>query len=201
MKLYYSPGACALASQIILREANLKFDLVKTDLKTKQTANGDFKKVNPKGYIPVLELDTGEVLTEGAAILQWIADQVPEKNLVPRWGTKERYKALEWLNFIATELHKGISIFFSPEVKDEVRESLLKKLHLRLEVLDQHLRSNTFILGNGFTVADAYAFNILRWTQLLKIDISSYASILRLMETVSTRDSVRAAIAAEGLKG
>lgn len=200
--LYYSPGACALASQIALREAGFDFELVKADMKTKMTAEGDYKKVNPKGYVPALKLENGEVLTEGAVILQWIADQVPEKNLIPKWGTKERYKAMEWLNFIATELHKGFGAFFVPELNDDAKKAMTAKLHLRLEVLDNHLKNNNkFILGSNFSVIDAYAFNILRWAGFLKIDITKYSGIQNFMESVSMRPSARAAIEAEGLKG
>src|SRR5665213_2682021 len=114
MKLYYSPGACALGAQIALREAGMKFDMVKVDLAAKTTADGsDYKKINPKGYVPALQESNGEVLTEGAVILQWIADQVPDKKLLPKFGTKERYRAMEWLNFVATELHKSLSAFFN----------------------------------------------------------------------------------------
>jgi glutathione S-transferase len=203
MKLYYSPGACALASQIALREAGIKFDLVKVDLKNKTYDGGDYKKLNPKGYIPALEIEKGEILTEGAAILQWIGDQVPEKNLIPKAGTKERYKAIEWLNFISTEIHKGLGALFNSAINsnETTRNSVIEKLQLRFEFINNHLQKNAFLLGSNFSVADAYLFNVVRWAQPLKVDISKHTAILGLLEKVGTRPTARAAIEAEGLKG
>lgn len=201
MKLYFSPGACALASQIALREADLKFDLVKTDLRTKKIADGeDYMKINPKGYVPALALDDGKLLTEGVVILQWIADQKPEKNLLPKLGTIERYRAMEWLNFISTELHKGLGAFFNPIIKDEVRESLLSKLNVRLKFLDEQLLKTPYVLGAEFSVVDAYVYNIMRWAQPLKVDLTAYKGILGLIDKVSSRPSVRAALEGEGLR-
>ena len=200
MKLYFSPGACALASQIILREVGQKFDLVKVDLKTKEYAEGDFKKLNGKGYIPALKLDSGELLTEGAVILQYLADQHPEKNLLPKFGTMERYRAMEWLNFIATELHKGMGSLFNVALNEEARKSITDKLNLRLEFLNNHLKANSYMLGSEFSVVDAYVYNIIRWTAATKVNVSQFPAILGFMEKMSARPHVRAAVEAEGLK-
>lgn len=200
MKLYFSPGACALASQIILREVGQKFDLIKVDLKTKEYAEGDFKKLNGKGYIPALKLDSGEILTEGAVILQYLADKHPEKNLLPKFGTMERYRAMEWLNFVATELHKGMGSLFNGALNEEARKSITDKLNLRLEFLNNHLKANSYMLGSEFSVVDAYVFNIIRWTVPTKINVSQFPAILGFMEKMSARPHVRAAVEAEGLK-
>ncbi|WP_413574721.1 glutathione transferase GstA [Bdellovibrio sp. HCB290] len=201
MNLFYSPGACALASQIALREAGLNFELVKVDLKAKEYSGGDYKKINPKGYIPALQLPNGHLMTEGAVILQWIADQVPEKNLLPKFGTMERYKAMEWLNFIATEIHKGLgSLFGGAVMNEETKEQIKAKVGLRLNVLDQHLSQNPFILGQEFSVADAYAYNVLRWTGLVGVDMSSHTNLQKFMGAVAERPSVKEAVAAEGIR-
>jgi glutathione S-transferase len=201
MKLYFAPGACALSAQIALREAGLKFDLVKVDLAAKTTADGlDFKKINPKGYVPALEENNGEVLTEGAVILQWIADQVPDKKLLPKFGTKERYRAMEWLNFVSTELHKGLGAFFNKKLNEEARTVMMEKLQMRLAFLNNHLKTHPFVLGSEFSVIDGYVFNIVRWAGPLKVDLSQHTAILGLLEKVGMRPSARAAIEAEGLK-
>jgi glutathione S-transferase len=201
MKLYFSPGACALASQIALREAGVKFDMVKVDLAAKKTADGgDYKQINPKGYVPALQDDSGEVYTEGAVILQRIADQAPDKKLLPKMGTKERYHAMEWLNFIATELHKGFGAFFTKALDGEAKNIMLGRLDARLAFLNTHLQKSAFMLGNEFSVVDAYVYNIIRWASPLKVDITKYPAIMGLMEKVSARPAVRASVEAEGLK-
>lgn len=198
MKLYYASGTCSFAPHIALREAGLNFELIKTDLRSKTIEGGDdFKKINPKGYVPALQLEDGEVFTENAAILQWIADQAPAKNIFPKAGTKERYRALEWLNFVATELHKGLGTFFNPAMTEDVKKALIEKLQLRLEVLNAHLGKNPFILGKEFSVVDGYAYTVLGWTKPLKVDISQHTSILGFLEKVGARASVVAAHEAE----
>ncbi len=197
MKLYFSPGACALATQIVLRETGAKFDMVKVDLKTKQSVEGDFLKVNPKGYVPALRLDDGSVLTEGAVILQYLADHAPAKMLLPKFGSMERYHAMEWLNFVSTELHKGLGAFFNQQLNEEARKTMTGKLNARLQFLDEHLQKNEYVLGSQFSVVDAYIFNIMRWTGPLKVDVTAYKAILGFMEKVGARASVRAAIEAE----
>lgn len=200
MKLYFSPGACALASQIVLREIGSKFDLVKVDLRAKQTEGGDdYFKVNPKGYVPTLQTDKGETFTEGAVILQYLADQAPDKKLFPKFGTTERYHAMEWLNFVATELHKGIGGLFALGVNDAAKKTVVEKLAPRFQYLNDHLAKNQFILGKEFSIVDAYAFNVLGWTGFLKVDMSAYPAILGFMERVMGRPTVQAAREAEGL--
>jgi glutathione S-transferase len=200
VNLFYSPGACALASQIALREAGLKFELVKVDLKAKEYAGGDYKKVNPKGYIPALQLPNGDLMTEGAVILQWIADQAPDKNLIPKFGTQDRYKAMEWLNYIATELHKGMGILFQPTLNDEAKQGVRDRLQLRLAVLDNHLQKTPYMLGENFTVVDAYAYNILRWSGIVNVDLSNHKALQSFMAKMAERPTVQEAVAAEGIR-
>ena len=202
MKLFYSPGACALASQIALREAGLPFEMVKVDLKEKKFADGsDFKAVNPKGYVPALQLQNGQLMTEGSVILQWIADQAQDKNLIPKFGTSERYKAMEWLNFIATELHKGFSpLFGQATMSEESIKFTHGKIQTRLAHLNSHLLDNEYMLGKQFSVVDAYLYNILRWSGHLKIDLANYPAVIGHMEKMKARPSVQEAVAAEGIR-
>lgn len=200
MKLYYSPGSCGLASQIALRETEQTFELVKVDFRTKTTVEGDYLKVTPKGFIPVLRLDNGDLLTEGAVILQWIADQRPEYELLPAFGTRARYWALEWLNFVASDLHKGMAVMFSPLVDAASKARFAQgNLTSKFDYIDEHLASNDHVLGAQFSVADAYLYNVLSWPHRVGIDISHYAHIQKFMDRVAQRPSVRAALLAEGL--
>lgn len=200
MKLYYSPGSCGLASQIALREAEQNFSLVKVDFATKQTTEGDYLQVTPKGMVPALKLDDNDVLTEGAIILQWIADQHPQRHLLPVFGSRERYTALAWLNYIATDLHKGMAVMFSPLVDKPSKTAFADgNLHPRFAYIDAHLASNTYLLGEHFSVADAYLYNVLTWPNRVDIDISGYRSILAFMERMESRASVYASLKAEGL--
>lgn len=201
MKLYFSPGACALATQIVLREIGKVPELVKVDLRAKTSAEGDFWQVNPKGYVPALRLDNGEVLTEGAIIMQYLSDQHPEKNLFPKFGTMERYRGMEILHFVATEIHKGFSSFFNPAVAgdEKVRSALLERFQGRLKSADTMLSGGQFLLGSQFSIADAYLYNVLRWSRGLKIDISMHKNLLGFMERMETRPSVKAAVEAEGI--
>ena len=200
MKLYFSPGSCGLASQIALREAEQRFDLIKVDFKTKKTVEGDYLKVTPKGLVPALKLDDGDVLTEGAVILQWIADQFPQRKLLPSFGTRERYEALAWLNFVATDLHRGMAVMFSPFGD---RASKIKfaagSLTSRFDYVDEHLSSREYVLGAQFSVADAYLYNVLCWPVRVNVDLSKYASIQKFMARMGHRPSVRASLEAEGL--
>lgn len=197
MKLYFSPGACALSPQILLRETEQKFELVKVDLKTKQSSEGNYLTVNPKGYVPALKLDNGEVLTEGAVIAQYISDLRPERKLLPAFGTFARYRALEWLNFISSELHKGFSPLFTPNASDETKKSAEENLHQKFEFVDQHLAKNQYLLGTEFSAPDAYLFNILQWPAFVKVDISRHRHIGAFLERVAARPSVKAALEAE----
>lgn len=202
MKLYFSPGACALASQMILREAGLKFELVKVDLASKTYDDGkDFNAVNSKGYIPVLEFDNGDRLTEGVAILQWVADQVPEKNLIPKAGTMERYRAIEWLNYIATEVHKSFSpLFGAMKAKEAVPERALTTLLHRLSIANEQLNKTPYLMGEDFTVADAYLYNVTRWARVMKVDISEMKGLTAFLERVSERPSAHASTESEGIR-
>lgn len=200
MKLYFSPGSCGLASQIALREAGQAFDLVKVDFSTKTTVEGDYFQVTPKGFVPALKLDDGDILTEGAVILQWIADSYPERKLLPPFGTRERYKALEWLNFIATDLHKGMAVMFSSFVDAASKASFAEgNLAARFAYVEAHLSNNEYVLGGQFSVADAYLYNVLSWPARVNIDLSNYAAIQKFMARMELRPTVRAALAAEGL--
>lgn len=200
MKLYYSPGSCGLASQIALRETGRQFDLVKVDFSTKRTVEGDYLQVTPKGLVPALRLNDGEVLTEGAVILQWIADQHPASKLLPPVGTRERYTAMSWLNYIATDLHKGMAVMFSPFVDKASKTSFAEgNLGPRFAYIDEHLSSNTYLLGEQFSVADAYLYNVLTWPSRVGIDISGYASIQAFLSRMEQRSCVRASLDAEGL--
>lgn len=200
MKLYFSPGSCGLAPQIVLRETGQHFDMVKVDFKTKQTTEGDYLQVSPKGMVPALRLDDGEVVTEGAVILQWIADKHPESNLIPPVGTKERYTVLEWLNYIATDLHKGMAVMFSAFVDKESKTKFAEgNLAPRFDYINDHLTHHDYLLGDQFSVADAYLYNILTWPPRVGIDISGYSSIQAFMSRMEQRTTVRAALEAERL--
>jgi glutathione S-transferase len=200
MKLYYAFGSCGLSPQIVLREAGLAFDLVKVDFATKTTVEGDYLKVTPKGFVPALLLDDGDLITEGAVILQWIADQNPERGLLPPFGTNERYRALEWLNVVATDLHKGMATMFSPFF-DETSKARYADgfLRGRFELIEEHLSANDYVLGSQFSAPDAYLYNVLTWPPRVGIDMSGYPAIERFLQRMERRPTVQAARAAEGL--
>lgn len=199
MKLYFSPSACSFSPHIALREAGLDFDLVKVDLKSHKIASSgaDFSKVNPKGYVPVLELDDGAVLTEGPAIVQYIADLKPESELAPKAGTIERYRLQEWLGFINSEIHKAFSPLFNPKTPDETKATARENLSKRLALVAERLAKNDFLLGKQFSVADGYLFTVLNWGQWTGIDIAQWPSLAAFQERVGSRPSVQAARAAE----
>jgi glutathione S-transferase len=200
MKLYMKPGACSLASHIVLRESGLPFDLVKVDLAAKTTEDGgNFLAVNPKGQVPTLGLDGGGILTEGPVILQYVADKAPEKNLVPAHGSLERYRVLEWLNFIGTEVHKTFSPLFRPTTPDAFKAIVKDNLAAKFAVLDKQLAGSAFLAGDGFTVADAYGFVVVGWAKPMGIDLSRWPNLTAYMARVAERPAVRAALAAEGL--
>ncbi len=200
MKLYYSPGACSLSPHITLLEAGLKATLVKVDTKTHKLAGGeDFYAINGKGYVPVLELDDGRRLTEGPAIVQYLADLRPESRLVPPAGSFERYRLQEWLNFITSELHKQYGPFFAPNTPAEYKAILRDKLRSRLEWLAGRLGGNDYLLGSQFTVADAYLYTILRWSPFVDIDLAKWPVVAAYKARVEARPHVREALLAEGL--
>jgi glutathione S-transferase len=200
VKLYFAPGSCGLASQIALREAEQKFELIKVDFDTKTTVEGSYYKVTPKGYVPALKLKNGDVLTEGAVILQWIADGNPERKLLPEFGSRERYRALEWLNFVASDLHKGMGVMFSPHVDGASKTRFAEgNMSLHFEYIEKHLSNNDYILGGKFSITDAYLYNVLTWAPRVNIDLSKYTSIQKFMARMEQRPSVRDALAAEQL--
>jgi glutathione S-transferase len=199
MKLYYSPAACSFSPHIALREAGLDFDLVKVDLKTgKIAADGsDFTTINPKGYVPALELDDGSILTEGPAIVQYIADLKPEAGLAPKAGTFDRYRLQEWLGFINSEIHKGFGPLFNPKTPDETKATARENLSKRLAFVAEHLAKHDFLLGKQFSVADGYLFTTLNWGQWTGVDIAQWPALVAFQERVGSRPGVQAARAAE----
>lgn len=199
MKLYYSPGACSLAVHIALREAGLPFTLARVDLHKHQLNDGtDFATINPKGYVPTLELDDGQRLTEAAVVLQYVADRAPGK-LAPAFGSLDRYRLMEWLNFVATELHKGFGPLWKPDTPEATRETTKANLARRFEYLSQMLGKQSYLTGENFTVADAYLFTILNWAGMLKVDLAPYPALGAFLERVKKRPQVQEALKAEGL--
>ena len=200
MKLYYSPGACSLSPHIALHEAGLAFEAVAAPTKTHKLPDGtDYYTINPLGYVPLLELDSGERLREGPAIVQYIADQVPDKQLAPANGTLARYRLQEWLTFIGTELHKGFSPLFNPATPEDYKPMVRERLLQRLQWVDGQLAGKQYLMGDQFTVADGYLFTVTNWTQPTKLDISGLANLAAYRERVGARPAVQAAMKAEGL--
>lgn len=200
MKLYFTPAACSLAVHIVLREAGFKFDLEQVDLATKETASGsDFLKINPKGYVPALQLEDGQVLTEDQVILQYLADQKPKAGLAPGLGSMERYRLMEWLAFISTEVHKGFGPFWNPNTPEVTKQNALTLLSRRFDYLVARLADKLWLMGDNYTIADAYLFTVLRWSDYHKIDLSKWPLLSAYMERVATRPAVQAAMRAEGL--
>lgn len=202
MKLFYSPGACSLSPHIVAHEAGIDLTLQKVDTKTKTvTVEGDFWAVNPKGYVPALELDNGEILTEGPAIVQYLADLKPGSNLAPANGTWARVRLQEMLNYITSEIHKTYSPLFNPKVTSEVRQERIEYLRRRYALLDQQLLDRKYLFGNQFTVADAYLFVVTNWAKSTRVDLSDFTNLLAFQKRVAARPAVQAAMAAEGLLG
>jgi glutathione S-transferase len=200
MRLFYAAGACSLSPHIMLEEAGLKHELVKTDIRAKTTeGGGDYMKTNPLGYVPALQLDDGSILIEGPAIVQYIADKVPSKMLAPTNGTPERYKMQSWLNFISSELHKGFSPLFNPAMPDDAKKIFRERLATRFQHLDKHFASHEYLMGKQFTAPDAYCFTVLRWTAPTKIDLAPYPNIQAYMKRIGDRPAVQKAMKAEGL--
>ena len=200
MKLYYTPGACSLSPHIVAREAGIPLDLEKVDLHTKKTENGrDYLAINPKGYVPALELDNGELLTEGPAIVQYLADLQPESGLAPRSGTMERYRLQEALTFISAEIHKGYGPFFDPRLSAEARAERVAYMQSRFALVERMLEGKEFLLFDRFTPADAYLFVMIGWKDFLKVDLSGFANALAFHARIGARPAVQAAMRAEGL--
>lgn len=200
MKLYYSPGACSLSPHIALLEAGIPHDVVKVDLKAKKLEDGgDFLKVNPKGQVPTLQLDDGEILTEGPVIVQAIADKATGKNLAPANGTTERYRLQEWLNFLTSELHKNFSPLFAPVLSDETKQFFRDRLMSKLKHIDDKLAGRDYLMGSQFTVADGYLYTMLRWADAHKFDLSAMKNLMAYKARVAARPQVQAALKSEGL--
>ncbi len=200
MKLYYSPGACSLSPHIVACEAELPIELVKVDLQSKLTETGeDFRQLNPNGYVPVLILDDGNRLTEGPAIVQYLADLAPDKKLIPPAGTFERYQLQQWLNFISTEIHKSFSLLFNPVVPEAAKQLAIDTLMTRLETVAERLSSQSFLISEKFSVADAYLFVTLSWGQYVNVDISGWPALARYADKISERPAVQKAMKEEGL--
>ncbi|MFN7569971.1 MAG: glutathione transferase GstA [Betaproteobacteria bacterium] len=200
MKLYYSPGACSLSPHIVLREAGLPFTAVAVGLRDKaMEGGGDFRTVNDKGYVPVLQFDDGAILTEGPAIVQYIADKAPASGLAPANGTLARYRLQEWLNFISTELHKQFSPLFAPDMPDAVKDAQRTKLGARFDWIVGKLGSQPYLTGDTFTVADAYLFTVLSWTKWVGIDLAQWPALAAYSARVAARPKVQEALKAEGL--
>ncbi|MHB1736848.1 MAG: glutathione transferase GstA [Acidithiobacillus sp.] len=200
MKLYYSPGACSLSPHIILNEGGFSFDKEKVDLASRKTETGaDYTAVNPDGYVPALRLDDGQVLTEGPAIIQYLADRVPEKKLAPPMGTIERYRLMQWLNFISTELYKGFSPLFNPQAPEEWKAVATAQLARRLGSVSLQLEGKDWLLGNDFTVADAYLFTVLGWGRYVGIELERWPVLKAYQDRVFMRPAVQSTLKAEGL--
>ena len=200
MKLYYSPGACSLSPHIVLREAGLAFEPVLASTKTHKLQDGtDYYTINPKGYVPVLELDNGERLTEGPAIVQYIADHAPASGLAPAAGTLARYRLMEWLNFISTELHKTFSPLFNPAVPDDAKAVFKSKIRDRLTWVDGQLEGCDYLMGERFCVADAYLFTVTNWSAPVGVDVADLKNLAAYRARVGARPAVQEAMQAEGL--
>lgn len=200
MKLYYSPAACSLSPHIVALEAGLPCEIIRASTKTHQLDDGtDFYRINPLGYVPFLVLDDGQTLREGPVIVQYLADQAPGKNLLPATGTMDRYRALEWLNFIGTELHKTFGPLFNPATPAEYKPVALKILRSRFEWVEQQLAGKDYLLGTQFTVADAYLFTISGWGKFVGLDLSDLPNLQAYLGRVASRPAVQAALRAEGL--
>lgn len=200
MKLFLKPGACSLSPHIVLEEAGLSYETEVVDLAKKVTASGaDFLAINPKGYVPALQLDSGEVLTEGPAIVQYLADLAPGKNLAPANGTLARYHLQSWLTFIGTEIHKNFSPFFNPAAPAEMKAIARANLERRLAYVNEQLAGKDFLMGETFTVIDAYLFTVTNWSKFIQLDLTQWPHLAAFMARVAARPAVQAAMKAEGL--
>jgi len=200
MQLYFAPGACSLASHITAREAGINLDLKRADTKTKKLEDGsDYLAVNSKGSVPALKLDNGQVLTEGVAIMQYLADQKPESNLAPKNGTLERYRVQEWLNYLTSEVHKTFSPLWNPANEQAVKDYALTNLKKKFDWLNTQLAGKKYLTGDNFTVADAYLFTLVNWTNFLAIDLAPWPALKEFQARVAARPKVQEAMEAEGL--
>ena len=201
MKLFYAKGACSLATRIVLNEIGVALDFEAVDLQTKQSESGqNFLNINPKGYVPTLCLENGNILTENVVIMEYLADHYEAINLLPPVGEWQRYRVLEWLNYISTELHKGFSPIFNPKIPQELKETLfIPKVLEKLQYIDSCLADNTYLMGKHFTLPDAYLFTVLRWVAMKKLPIESLSSLLNYSKQLRLRKSVAEALLQEGI--
>ena len=200
MKLFYMPGACSLAPHIVARELGLPLDLEKVDTKAQKTETGtDYRTVNPKGYVPALRLDDGQVLTENPVVLQYLADRKPEAKLVPPPGTLERYRTMEWLSFVTSELHKSIGALFDKKMVPETREKTKARIADRLDLVANHLASRSYVAGESFTIPDAYLFVVLSWSRWVDLDLSRWPVLQQYVARIAARPAVQTALKEEGL--
>jgi len=200
MKLYYAPGACSLAAHILVEEAGLPCALERVDLASHKTEHGDdFMKINPKGYVPAIEIKPGELLTEVAVVLQYLSDQAPSLRLMAEVGTLARYRQMEWLSFIATEIHKQFSPFFRPDVSAEAKQQQLKNLGRRFHYLSDHFAKHPYLSGPTFTAPDAYLFTVLSWADFVKIDLGEWPRLTEFLDRVRARPAVQKTLKSEGL--
>jgi glutathione S-transferase len=200
MKLYYAPGACSLSPHIALRESGLSFDLEQVNLGEKKLKDGgDFLAVNPKGQVPVLQLDDGSYLTEGAVIVQYVGDKAPKSGLIPAAGTMERYRTQEWLNFVASELHKNMGPLLRQTTPEAYREVAVATINRKFGDLEKHLKGKQYLMGDNFSAADAYCFTILRWCPRAKVSMDAFPTLKAYFERVGARPKVKEALTVEGL--
>jgi len=200
LKLYYSPGACSLSPHIVAREAGIEVDLVKVDLKARKLEDGgDYARINAKGYVPALALDDGTLLTEGPAIVQYLADRHPDSGLAPSNGTLERYRLQEWLNFLTSEIHKSFSPLFNPAAAEGWKQAARENIVRRFDLITERLGPNAYLMGERFTVADAYLFTLLNWCQWTGIDLARWPALKDYLARVAGRPKVQEALRAEGL--
>jgi glutathione S-transferase len=200
MKLYFMPGTCSLSPNIVAHELGLPVEMLQIDRKNKLTPAGqDYKTINPKGSVPALEMENGQVLTEGAAIVQYLADLKPESKLAPAAGTLERYRLQEWLNYIASEVHKSYSPLFNPRNPDDVKAAAREHLGTRFSFLEKHFDTNEFLMGSAFSVADAYLFTVLRWAAAVHVDLASWPKLKAFFDRIAARPAVIAAMTQEKL--
>jgi len=198
MKLFYYPGACSLSPHMVLCEAGIHFELEKVDLATKKTEHGeDYLQINPKGQVPALLLDNGNLLTEGVAIIQYIADHVPAKHLMPSKDNFKHYQALEWLNYIATELHKGFGPLFNPKFPADLKEATKQQLTTKFTYVDSQLSHKDFLLGEQLSIADFYLYTIITWAKAMNLELGSLTNLTHFIKNMEARPSVKAALAAE----
>jgi glutathione S-transferase len=200
MQLYFSPGACSLATHITLRELGIPVELTRVDTKTKKTADGaDFYAISSKGAVPAMKLDNGQVLTEGVVLMQYLADQKGDSTLLPKFGSPERYRVLEWMNFITSEVHKGYSPLWNPSADPKVKEYALANLEKKLDWTNQQLAGKKFLTGDNFTIADSYLFTVINWSFFLGMNLDKWPTLKEFHARVAARPKVQEALQAEGL--